>query len=272
MNTRDEIQQILCDTIERIAKGVVSRTSYAYLTKCKITEVDPLENSYYLDYRGQVYIGFSITGETYLVGDFVYVLFSNADDNFKKMILTRVGTFEDNSVRRTASNALSKISVLSEDIKTLENTVNESSSIESIEQTSNSSNYENESIYLSSSISSTGYLKSSTINAIKNAATIKISFVFVNQEENKSITFKSNGVEILKWDSSDVGINKIDLIFARKNKSLNSWSAFGTLSGETTSVSKTNNISNLGSMTNFSFATSSPNKIEQGVATIEVFI
>lgn len=276
MNTRDEIQQILCDTIEKIAKKVVTRTSYTYLAKCKIVDIDPLENSYALDYRGQIYTGFGITGETYAVGDLVYVLFSNNDNNFKKMIMTRVGTFEDNTLRRTAMSALSGVSRLSAAVVGIEETLDSTNgNIESMSNSINNetSNYGTESIYFNGSSNTvTGHLNSLTMEKIKDAATIKINFVFNNKEGSKPISFKFNGTEILKWDDSEASINKLELTFTRQNKALNSWFAFGTLNGLTTSINKISNVSNLGNMTNFSFATISSNKIEQGVATIEAFI
>lgn len=104
MQNSQEIQELLYRTIENISRELINKTNYLYLVEGKVTEIDNLGNCYVFKYQDEDYVGFSITGEKYKIGDLVYVLFSNNKD-VKKMILSKTKAFSNNDIRRLVNKA-----------------------------------------------------------------------------------------------------------------------------------------------------------------------
>lgn len=104
MQNSQEIQELLYRTIENISRELINKTNYLYLVEGKVTEIDNLGNCYVFKYQDEDYVGFSITGEKYKIGDLVYVLFSNNKD-VKKMILSKTKAFSNNDIRRLINKA-----------------------------------------------------------------------------------------------------------------------------------------------------------------------
>ena len=77
MQNSKDIQELIYRTIENISKELINKTNYLYLVEGKVTEIDTLGNCYVFKYQDEDYVGFSITGEKYNVGDLIYVLFSH---------------------------------------------------------------------------------------------------------------------------------------------------------------------------------------------------
>ena len=106
MQNSKDIQELIYRTIENISKELINETNYLYLVEGKVTEIDTLGNCYVFKYQDEDYVGFSITGEKYKIGDLIYVLFSNNKD-VKKMILSKTKAFSNNDIRRLVMNAQS---------------------------------------------------------------------------------------------------------------------------------------------------------------------
>lgn len=106
MQNSKDIQELIYRTIENISKELINKTNYLYLVEGKVTEIDTLGNCYVFKYQDEDYVGFSITGEKYNVGDLIYVLFSNNKD-VKKMILSKTKAFSNNDIRRLVNSAQS---------------------------------------------------------------------------------------------------------------------------------------------------------------------
>lgn len=104
MQNSKDIQELIYRTIENISKELINKTNYLYLVEGKVTEIDTLGNCYVFKYQDEDYVGFSITGEKYNIGDLIYVLFSNNKD-VKKMILSKTKAFSNNDIRRLVKNA-----------------------------------------------------------------------------------------------------------------------------------------------------------------------
>lgn len=104
MQNSKDIQELIYRTIENISKELINKTNYLYLVEGKVTEIDTLGNCYVFKYQDEDYVGFSITGEKYNVGDLIYVLFSNNKD-VKKMILSKTKAFSNNDIRRLVNSA-----------------------------------------------------------------------------------------------------------------------------------------------------------------------
>lgn len=104
MQNSKDIQELIYRTIENISKELINKTNYLYLVEGKVTEIDTLGNCYVFKYQDEDYVGFSITGEKYSVGDLIYVLFSNNKD-VKKMILSKTKAFSNNDIRRLVNSA-----------------------------------------------------------------------------------------------------------------------------------------------------------------------
>ena len=104
MQNSKDIQELIYRTIENISKELINKTNYLYLVEGKVTEIDTLGNCYVFKYQDEEYVGFSITGEKYNVGDLIYVLFSN-NKNVKKMILSKTKAFSNNDIRRLVNSA-----------------------------------------------------------------------------------------------------------------------------------------------------------------------
>ena len=104
MQNSKDIQELIYRTIENISKELINKTNYLYLVEGKVTEIDTLGNCYVFKYQDEDYVGFSITGEKYNVGDLIYVLFSNNKD-IKKMILSKTKAFSNNDIRRMVNRA-----------------------------------------------------------------------------------------------------------------------------------------------------------------------
>lgn len=104
MQNSKDIQELIYRTIENISKELINKTNYLYLVEGKVTEIDTLGNCYVFKYQDEDYVGFSITGEKYNVGDLIYVLFSN-NKNVKKMILSKTKAFSNNDIRRLVNSA-----------------------------------------------------------------------------------------------------------------------------------------------------------------------
>lgn len=104
MQNSKDIQELIYRTIENISKELINKTNYLYLVEGKVTEIDTLGNCYVFKYQDEDYVGFSITGEKYNVGDLIYVLFSNNKD-VKKMILSKTKAFSNNDIRRLVNRA-----------------------------------------------------------------------------------------------------------------------------------------------------------------------
>lgn len=104
MQNSKDIQELIYRTIENISKELINKTNYLYLVEGKVTEIDTLGNCYVFKYQDEDYVGFSITGEKYNVGDLIYVLFSN-NKNVKKMILSKTKAFSNNDIRRLINSA-----------------------------------------------------------------------------------------------------------------------------------------------------------------------
>ena len=104
MQNSKDIQELIYRTIENISKELINKTNYLYLVEGKVTEIDTLGNCYVFKYQDEDYVGFSITGEKYNVGDLIYVLFSNNKD-VKKMILSKTKAFSNNNIRRLVNSA-----------------------------------------------------------------------------------------------------------------------------------------------------------------------
>lgn len=104
MQNSKDIQELIYRTIENISKELINKTNYLYLVEGKVTEIDTLGNCYVFKYQDEDYVGFSITGEKYNVGDLIYVLFSN-NKNVKKMILSKTKAFSNNDIRRMVTSA-----------------------------------------------------------------------------------------------------------------------------------------------------------------------
>ena len=101
---RDDIQLLLYQTMEKISQDLLDNTNYLYIIEGQVTEIDKLGNCYFFNYQNEEYVGFSITGEEYAVGDLIYVLFSKKR-NIKKMILSKTKSFSNNNIRTIANNA-----------------------------------------------------------------------------------------------------------------------------------------------------------------------
>lgn len=114
MQNSKDIQELIYRTIENISKELINKTNYLYLVEGKVTEIDTLGNCYVFKYQDEDYVGFSITGEKYNVGDLVYVLFSNNKD-VKKMILSKTKAFSNNDIRRLVISAQDSASKAKED-------------------------------------------------------------------------------------------------------------------------------------------------------------
>lgn len=114
MQNSKDIQELIYRTIENISKELINKTNYLYLVEGKVTEIDALGNCYVFKYQDEDYVGFSITGEKYNVGDLVYVLFSNNKD-VKKMILSKTRAFSNNDIRRLVISAQDSASKAKED-------------------------------------------------------------------------------------------------------------------------------------------------------------
>lgn len=106
MQNSKDIQELIYRTIENISKELINKTNYLYLVEGKVTEIDTLGNCYVFKYQDEDYVGFSITGEKYKIGDLIYVLFSNNKD-IKKMILSKTKAFSNNDIRRLVMSAQS---------------------------------------------------------------------------------------------------------------------------------------------------------------------
>lgn len=106
MQNSKDIQELIYRTIENISKELINKTNYLYLVEGKVTEIDTLGNCYVFKYQDEDYVGFSITGEKYKIGDLIYVLFSNNKD-VKKMILSKTKAFSNNDIRRLVMSAQS---------------------------------------------------------------------------------------------------------------------------------------------------------------------
>lgn len=106
MQNSKDIQELIYRTIENISKELINKTNYLYLVEGKVTEIDTLGNCYVFKYQDEDYVGFSITGEKYKIGDLIYVLFSNNKD-IKKMILSKTKAFSNNDIRRLVMSAKS---------------------------------------------------------------------------------------------------------------------------------------------------------------------
>lgn len=106
MQNSKDIQELIYRTIENISKELINKTNYLYLVEGKVTEIDTLGNCYVFKYQDEDYVGFSITGEKYKIGDLIYVLFSNNKD-VKKMILSKTKAFSNNDIRRLVMRAQS---------------------------------------------------------------------------------------------------------------------------------------------------------------------
>ena len=106
MQNSKDIQELIYRTIENISKELINKTNYLYLVEGKVTEIDTLGNCYVFKYQDEDYVGFSITGEKYKIGDLIYVLFSNNKD-VKKMILSKTKAFSNNDIRRLIMSAQS---------------------------------------------------------------------------------------------------------------------------------------------------------------------
>lgn len=104
MQNSKDIQELIYRTIENISKELINKTNYLYLVEGKVTEIDTLGNCYVFKYQDEDYVGFSITGEKYNIGDLIYVLFSNNKD-VKKMILSKTKAFSNNDIRRLVNSA-----------------------------------------------------------------------------------------------------------------------------------------------------------------------
>lgn len=104
MQNSKDIQELIYRTIENISKELINKTNYLYLVEGKVTEIDTLGNCYVFKYQDEDYVGFSITGEKYNIGDLIYVLFSN-NKNVKKMILSKTKAFSNNDIRRLVNSA-----------------------------------------------------------------------------------------------------------------------------------------------------------------------
>ena len=104
MQNSKDIQELIYRTIENISKELINKTNYLYLVEGKVTEIDTLGNCYVFKYQDEDYVGFSITGEKYKIGDLIYVLFSNNKD-VKKMILSKTKAFSNNDIRRLVNSA-----------------------------------------------------------------------------------------------------------------------------------------------------------------------
>lgn len=104
MQNSKDIQELIYRTIENISKELINKTNYLYLVEGKVTEIDTLGNCYVFKYQDEDYVGFSITGEKYKIGDLIYVLFSNNKD-IKKMILSKTKAFSNNDIRRLVNSA-----------------------------------------------------------------------------------------------------------------------------------------------------------------------
>lgn len=115
MQNSKEIQEIIYQTIKNISQELINNTNYLFLVEGKITEIDPLGNCYIFKYQEEDYVGFSITGEKYSVGDLVYVLFSK-NRNIKKMILSKTKTFSNNDIRFLINNTQDDITDIREEI------------------------------------------------------------------------------------------------------------------------------------------------------------
>lgn len=115
MQNSKEIQEIIYQTIKNISQELINNTNYLFLVEGKITEIDPLGNCYIFKYQEEDYVGFSITGEKYHVGDLVYVLFSK-NKNIKKMILSKTKSFSNNDIRFLINNTQDDITDIREEV------------------------------------------------------------------------------------------------------------------------------------------------------------
>ena len=124
MQNSKDIQELIYRTIENISKELINKTNYLYLVEGKVTEIDTLGNCYVFKYQDEDYVGFSITGEKYKIGDLVYVLFSNNKD-VKKMILSKTKAFSNNDIRRLVMSAQSSADKAKENAQEALNRVQE---------------------------------------------------------------------------------------------------------------------------------------------------
>lgn len=113
---RNDIQNIIYQTIENISQKLINQTDYLYIVEGQVTEADILGNCYFFRYQNEEYVGFSITGEQYYVGDLIYVLFSK-NQNIKKMILSKTKNFSNNNIRFIAKSAQETADKAAEDSK-----------------------------------------------------------------------------------------------------------------------------------------------------------
>lgn len=104
-----KIQEIIISTIEDIAKNTILNTNYLTLINGQISNVDKFNNFYNFTYQKEEYTGFSITGETYEVGDLVYVLKLNNDLTSKQMIISKVNSYTNFNIEMAINESLEEI-------------------------------------------------------------------------------------------------------------------------------------------------------------------
>lgn len=109
MENQQELQKIIIETIESIAKNTILNTNYLTLIKGQISYVDIFNNYYNFTCQKEEYTGFSITGEKYEVGDLVYILKLNNQPETKQMIISKVNSYSNLDIELSINETINEL-------------------------------------------------------------------------------------------------------------------------------------------------------------------